>query len=108
MPDDSGYAEACRIWNGEHNHHDPALACDNLAAADLVTADGRPSTRARTRIATSSRACAAASRSALAVGQPRLLQGDQPRPARRRPDRTALRAASRGARTAGELHTHQM
>jgi FAD/FMN-containing dehydrogenase len=39
-PDDDGYAEACRIWNGAHDGHRPALVVRCTGAADVAAAVG--------------------------------------------------------------------
>jgi FAD/FMN-containing dehydrogenase len=39
-PDDDGYAEACRIWNGAHDGHTPALVVRCAGAADVIAAVG--------------------------------------------------------------------
>ncbi len=37
-PADDGYAEACRIWNGAHDGHAPALVVRCAGAADVIAA----------------------------------------------------------------------
>jgi FAD/FMN-containing dehydrogenase len=37
-PDDAGYAEACRIWNGAHDGRRPALVVRCSGAADVIAA----------------------------------------------------------------------
>src|SRR5271169_330679 len=39
-PSDPGYAEACRIWNGAHDGHRPALIVRCTGAADVIAAVG--------------------------------------------------------------------
>ncbi|HSP71668.1 MAG TPA: FAD-binding oxidoreductase [Gaiellaceae bacterium] len=39
-PADDGYAEACRIWNGAHDGHRPALVVRCTGAADVIAAVG--------------------------------------------------------------------
>ena len=39
-PADDGYAEACRIWNGAHDGHTPALVVRCTGAADVIAAVG--------------------------------------------------------------------
>ncbi len=39
-PADAGYAEACRVWNGEHDGHRPALVVRCTGAADVIAAVG--------------------------------------------------------------------
>ena len=39
-PADPGYAEACRIWNGAHDGHRPALIVRCTGAADVIAAVG--------------------------------------------------------------------
>jgi len=39
-PADDGYADACRIWNGEHDGHAPALIVRCTGAADVIAALG--------------------------------------------------------------------
>lgn len=39
-PADDGYAEACRIWNGAHDGHSPALVVRCTGAADVMAAVG--------------------------------------------------------------------
>jgi FAD/FMN-containing dehydrogenase len=38
--DDAGYAEACRVWNGAHDGHTPALVVRCTGAADVIAAVG--------------------------------------------------------------------
>jgi FAD/FMN-containing dehydrogenase len=38
--DDEGYAEACRVWNGAHDGHQPALIVRCTGAADVAAAIG--------------------------------------------------------------------
>ena len=38
--DDEGYAEACRVWNGAHDGHRPALIVRCTGAADVAAAIG--------------------------------------------------------------------
>ncbi len=38
--DDEGYAEACRVWNGAHDGHRPALVVRCTGAADVAAAIG--------------------------------------------------------------------
>src|SRR5690349_18782721 len=37
---DDGYAEACRVWNGDHDGRRPALVVRPTGAADVATAVG--------------------------------------------------------------------
>src|SRR5947199_9515871 len=39
-PADDGYAEACRIWNGAHDGHRPAVVVRCIGAADVIAAVG--------------------------------------------------------------------
>ncbi len=39
-PADEGYAEACRVWNGAHDGHRPALVVRCAGAADVIAAVG--------------------------------------------------------------------
>jgi FAD/FMN-containing dehydrogenase len=39
-PADDGYAEACRVWNGAHDSHYPALVVRCAGAADVISAVG--------------------------------------------------------------------
>ena len=39
-PDDEGYAEACRVWNGAHDGRRPALIVRCTGAADVAAAIG--------------------------------------------------------------------
>src|SRR5881275_2630704 len=39
-PSDEGYAEASRVWNGEHDGHRPALVVRCTGAADVIAAVG--------------------------------------------------------------------
>ena len=39
-PADDSYAEACRIWNGAHDGHTPALVVGCTGAADVIAAVG--------------------------------------------------------------------
>ena len=39
-PVDEGYAEACRIWNGAHDGHSPALVVRCAGTADVIAAVG--------------------------------------------------------------------
>jgi FAD/FMN-containing dehydrogenase len=39
-PADDGYAEACRIWNGAHDGHSPAVVVRCTGAADVIAAVG--------------------------------------------------------------------
>jgi len=39
-PDDEGYAEASRVWNGVHDHRRPALVVRCTGAADVIAAVG--------------------------------------------------------------------
>ncbi len=39
-PGDDGYTEACRVWNGEHDDHTPALVVRCTGAADVIAAVG--------------------------------------------------------------------
>ena len=39
-PDDDGYAEACRIWNGAHDGQRPALVVRCTGAADVIASVG--------------------------------------------------------------------
>jgi len=39
-PADDDYAEACRIWNGAHDEHRPALVVRCSGAADVIAAVG--------------------------------------------------------------------
>jgi FAD/FMN-containing dehydrogenase len=39
-PSDDGYAEACKVWNGEHDGHRPALVVRCNGAADVIAAVG--------------------------------------------------------------------
>jgi FAD/FMN-containing dehydrogenase len=39
-PADDGYAEACRVWNGAHDGHSPALVVRCAGAADVIAAVG--------------------------------------------------------------------
>src|SRR4051794_1654858 len=39
-PDDNGYAEACRIWNGAHDGRSPAVVVRCAGAADVIAAVG--------------------------------------------------------------------
>jgi FAD/FMN-containing dehydrogenase len=40
LPADDSYAEACRIWNGAHDGHRPALIVRCAGAADVIAAVG--------------------------------------------------------------------
>ena len=39
-PGDAGYADACRVWNGAHDDHRPALVVRCEGAADVIAALG--------------------------------------------------------------------
>ncbi|MFL5863076.1 MAG: FAD-binding oxidoreductase [Solirubrobacteraceae bacterium] len=39
-PADDGYADACRIWNGAHDGHQPAVVVRCTGAADVIAAVG--------------------------------------------------------------------
>ena len=39
-PGDAGYADACRVWNGAHDDHRPALVARCEGAADVIAAVG--------------------------------------------------------------------
>ena len=39
-PGDSGYDEACRVWNGAHDGRRPALVARCTGAADVIAAVG--------------------------------------------------------------------
>ena len=39
-PADDAYAEACRVWNGAHDSHSPALVVRCIGAADVISAVG--------------------------------------------------------------------
>jgi FAD/FMN-containing dehydrogenase len=39
-PGDDGYAEACQVWNGAHQHRRPAVVVQCAGAADVITAVG--------------------------------------------------------------------
>lgn len=39
-PGDEGYADACSVWNGEHEGHRPALVVRCTGAADVIAAVG--------------------------------------------------------------------
>lgn len=39
-PIDEGYSEACRVWNGAHDDHSPALVLRCAGAADVIAAVG--------------------------------------------------------------------
>jgi FAD/FMN-containing dehydrogenase len=40
LPGDSDYEEACRVWNGAHDGHTPALVVRCAGAADVIAAVG--------------------------------------------------------------------
>src|SRR3981081_3315646 len=39
-PGDDGYAEACQVWNGEHQDRRPAVVVQCTGAADVTAAVG--------------------------------------------------------------------
>ena len=39
-PGDDGYAEACRVWNGEHDDRRPAIVVRCTGSADVIAAVG--------------------------------------------------------------------